>query len=572
VKLLWKYVKRYWIWAVLGVIGMFLQIFFKLINPYLIRILIDQYILKNDFVGATRMMYLILGFTLGVGIPLIFSSWAINVLTFKVMKDIRMDMFRHMMRQGLYFFSKTPTGVIVTRITNDVASVGDVLAGSIPAIVSDVFIITGVWVFLFLVNTKLALIELVFAPIIAILAIGFGRWLRDLYSHIRDVRATLNIKSQEILSAIPIIQVFVQVPRIRKDYEKTSLEYRNSLFKAFFITDIFNALSGPVLKTSMQATAIVAGGYLILRGSSTIGDVVAFLTYINYLIEPIRDIADKYTMIQDATSAIMKIQRFMNENWYIPDAENPHTGRPEGYIRYDNVHFAYPGTKKEVIRGVSFEALKGKKIALVGFTGSGKSTLLNLALRFYDVNKGAIYVDDIDIRQWKKDDLRSGAAVVLQEPFLFKGTIRDNITLGRDIPLEKVIDAAKRVHAHDFIKDLPNGYDTMVLSGGANLSVGQRQLISLARALVHHPSILILDEATASIDSETERLIQEGLEEVMKGRTTLMVAHRLSTIREADKILVLDSGRVVEEGTHEELLKKRGLYYELYMLQWASGQ
>ncbi len=358
--------------------------------------------------------------------------------------------------------------------------------------------------------------------------------------------------------------------RIKEDYKETSLEYKRSLFKAFFITDIFNALSGPILKTSMQAVAIVAGGYLILRNASTIGDVVAFLTYINYLIEPIRDIADKYTMIQDAVSAIGKIERFMAENWYILDAENPYIGRPEGYIRYEDVHFSYPGTKKEVIKGVSFDALKGKKVALVGFTGSGKSTLLNLALRFYDVGGGAIYVDDVDIRKWKKDDLRSGAAVVLQEPFLFKGTIRDNITLGRNISEKEMIEASKRVRAHQFIKDLPQGYDTMVLSGGANLSVGQRQLISLARALVHHPSILILDEATASIDSETERLISEGLEEIMKGRTTLMVAHRLSTIREADKILVLDSGKVVEEGTHEELLSKKGLYYELYMLQWAS--
>jgi len=569
-RLLWPYVKRYWIWALLGVVGLILQIFFKLINPYLIRILIDNYILKVDFAGATRMMYIILGVTLGIGIPLIFASWSINMLTFKVMKDIRMDMFRHMTRQGLHFFSKTPTGVIVTRITNDVASVGDVLAGSIPAIISDVFIILGVWAFLLLVNVKLALIELVFAPIIAIVAVVFGRWLRDLYSHIRDVRASLNIKSQEILSSIPIIQVFVQDRRIADDYKKTSLEYKNSLFKAFFITDIFNVISGPILKSSMHATAILAGGYLILKHQSTIGDVVAFLNYINYLIEPIRDIADKYTMIQDAVSAIGKIEKFMNENWYIEEDPTPYEGEVHGDVRYDGVRFTYPGTKKEVIKGVSFEALHGKKVALVGFTGSGKSTLLNLALRFYDVTGGAIYVDDVDIRKWRKDALRRGAAVVLQEPFLFKGTILENITLGRDVPLEEVEGAAKRVHAHDFIRDLPEGYNTMVLSGGSNLSVGQRQLISLARALVHRPHILILDEATASIDSETERLIQEGLEEVMKGRTTLMVAHRLSTIREADTILVLDEGRVVESGTHEQLLQKRGLYYELYMLQWAS--
>lgn len=569
-RFLWEYVRRYWIWIVLGVIGMMFQILFRLVNPYLIRILIDQYIMKSDFVGATKMMYLILGFTLGIGIPLVFASWAVNMLTFNVMKDIRMDMFRHLLNQGLYFFSKTPTGVIVTRITNDVAAVGDVLAGSIPAIISDIFIILGVWIFLFLVNPHLALIELVFAPVISVIAVVFGRWLRDMYSHIREVRATLNVKSGEILSAIPIIQVFVQGTRIGKDYEQTSLEYKHSLFRAFFVTDIFNVLSGPIIKTSMQATAIVAGGYLILRNMSTIGDVVAFLAYIDYFIQPIRDIADKYTMIQDAVSAVGKIEHFMSENWHIPEHEDPHEGHPEGYIKYDNVYFAYPGTKKNVIEGVSFEALKGKKVALVGFTGSGKTTLLNLALRFYDVGGGAIYVDDVDIRRWKKKDLRKGSAVVLQEPFLFKATIKENITLGRDIPIEDVIDAAKRVRAHDFIENLPDGYDTEVLSGGANLSVGQRQLISLARALVHKPSILVLDEATASIDSETEQLIQEGLEEVMKGRTTLMVAHRLSTIREADKILVLDSGKVVEEGTHEELLAKKGLYYELYMLQWAS--
>lgn len=569
-RFLWEYVRRYWIWIVLGVIGMMFQILFRLVNPYLIRILIDQYIMKSDFVGATKMMYLILGFTLGIGIPLVFASWAVNMLTFNVMKDIRMDMFRHLLNQGLYFFSKTPTGVIVTRITNDVAAVGDVLAGSIPAIISDIFIILGVWIFLFLVNPHLALIELVFAPVISVIAVVFGRWLRDMYSHIREVRATLNVKSGEILSAIPIIQVFVQGTRIGKDYEQTSLEYKHSLFRAFFVTDIFNVLSGPIIKTSMQATAIVAGGYLILRNMSTIGDVVAFLAYIDYFIQPIRDIADKYTMIQDAVSAVGKIEHFMSENWHIPEHEDPHEGHPEGYIKYDNVYFAYPGTKKNVIEGVSFEALKGKKVALVGFTGSGKTTLLNLALRFYDVGGGAIYVDDVDIRRWKKKDLRKGSAVVLQEPFLFKATIKENITLGRDIPIEDVIDAAKRVRAHDFIENLPDGYDTEVLSGGTNLSVGQRQLISLARALVHKPSILVLDEATASIDSETEQLIQEGLEEVMKGRTTLMVAHRLSTIREADKILVLDSGKVVEEGTHEELLAKKGLYYELYMLQWAS--
>jgi ABC-type multidrug transport system fused ATPase/permease subunit len=382
----------------------------------------------------------------------------------------------------------------------------------------------------------------------------------------RDRLTQLNIYLQENLSGISIIKIFGRKDLNFSKFDEIAQKYRDAVYNALHKDILFNQIVNFSAYIS-NTLVIIFGGLMVINGRTTIGTLPAFLMYLQYFYNPLRQLGERFNILQDALSSIDKISTILKNKEIIPEPEKPLEIEIKGEIEFKNVTFAYEN--EIVLNNVSFKIKPGERIAIVGPTGAGKTTIMNLILRLYDVNDGEILIDSVNIKHLRSDVLRKNIAIVLQDVFIFKGTLLENITLGRtDIPIENVYKAAKYLNAHDFIMSLPNGYDTELTSEGSNLSLGQKQLISFVRALVYNPKILLLDEATSSVDTNTESLIQEGIEKIMKGRTSIAIAHRLSTIIGCDRIFVLDRGKIIEEGNHEELINKRGFYYELYTTQF----
>jgi ATP-binding cassette subfamily B protein len=490
----------------------------------------------------------------------------------RILYEVRTLLFGHLQRLGLPFFDRNPVGRLVTRVTSDVQALNELFTSGMDVVVSDLLKIIVTVVVLLLIDVRLALIALAVLPFLIVVSFLFRTKVREFYREIRARLAQLNAFLQETVSGIRVVQVFTRERKVQEKFDRIQQGYlRVNLKSVLAYALFFPALE--ILGAFSTASVLWFGGRFLAVGTLTPGEFVQFWFYVRLLFEPLRDLSEKYNILQAAMASserIFKILDTPEDAQDPPDAHRPE--RMAGAVEFRDVWFSYrPGLP--VLKGLSFRVAPGESVAVVGATGAGKTTLTQVIGRYYDVERGAVLVDGVDVRRWDKRWLRRQIGIVLQDVFLFSGTIERNIRLLQsDLPFERVVEAARTVHADRFIERLPGGYHAEVKERGATLSVGQKQLLAFARALAFDPRILILDEATASVDTETELLIQDAMRRLLKGRTSIVIAHRLSTIRSVDRILVLHHGELREEGTHEELLRRRGIYHRLYRLQYRGQE
>ncbi|MBC7097886.1 ABC transporter ATP-binding protein [Candidatus Bipolaricaulota bacterium] len=516
------------------------------------------------------LLYLVLGLLALLLIRFALSYGQVYLLQYagqRIMFAMRRDIFRHVLRLPMSFLDRQPVGRLVTRATNDVAAINEMYTQVVVYLVQDALMMAGVLAIMFRLNARLALLLLVFGPPLLLLAFWFRRRARDAYREARRKLARLNAYLAESISGMPIIQLFRQELRSFRAFQEINRGYWQAQMRSIIVYGIFGpAIS--VMRNLALALLIWYGGRGVLSGTFTLGALVAFTSYVRMLFQPLSDLSDKYNILQSAMAASERIFKLLDEK------EEPTGSRPlaalQGEIEFKDVWFAYRD-EDWVLKGISFHIVPGERVALVGPTGSGKSTIVNLLFGFYRPQRGKILVDGNDIRELDLSQLRRSLAVVPQDAFLFSGNVEENIRLWEEkLSPDGVRQAAEAAGVHGMVKRLPEGYSTEVRERGGRLSVGERQLLSIARAVAADPKLIVLDEATANVDSHTEAQVQKALERLMAGRTVLAIAHRLSTIRNVDRVLVLSQGRLVEEGTVEELLARRGLFWALWQLQFAS--
>jgi ATP-binding cassette subfamily B multidrug efflux pump len=489
-----------------------------------------------------------------------------------VMNDMRREIFAHLQRLPIAYFDRNPIGRLVTRVTTDVDALNELLSAGIVAIFGDVLLLAGIVGVLFWLDWRLALVAFSIVPLLLLLTSWFKAKVRASFREVRVKIARINSFLQEHITGMPIVQLFNREARAYAEFQEINDAHRDANVRSIFYYAVF--FPGVELITALGTGLILwVGGGRVLAHAVSIGGLIAFLQYTQRFYQPLSDLSEKYNILQGAMASSERIFRLLDTEPQIQPPENPYLPeRIQGRIDFDRVAFSYK-EGEPVLRGISFHVEPGETLAVVGHTGAGKSTLANLLLRFYDVDAGAVRVDGVDVREWEPARLRRSIAMVLQDVFLFSGTVAANIRLGEEaITEERIRWAAAEVHALPFIENLPGGLDAQVRERGAGLSVGQKQLIAFARALAFDPKILILDEATSSIDTETEQLIQRALERLLVGRTSIVIAHRLSTIQKADRILVMHKGEIREMGTHQELLALRGIYHKLYLLQYRDQE
>lgn len=518
----------------------------------------------------TQYTLILGGLILLTFIATFFQTYALNYVGQSVIYRIRSDLFSHLEDMDLRFYERNPVGRLVTRMTNDLNNINELYTNVIVTVLSDVAIVIGSITMMITMNVRLALITLSVMPIMVVLTIIFRTQVRKAYRVVRVKLAQINATLNENFMGMKTIQIFNQEKKFVERFDVINEEYRQASQKELYIYSIFRPLIN-FLYFFSTALALVFGGFMVLEGEILVGVVVAMTLYIRQLFRPIMELAEKFNILQSAMSSIERIFQLFDEEPGLKDYNRIPIKPLKGEVQFKDVHFSYnPG--EPVLRGISFTAKPGETIAFVGATGSGKSTIINLLTRLYDVDSGSIILDGENIKDYPVHELREKVIPVLQDVFLFSGNIRDNIRLlNEDISDEAIMEAARFVNADRFINKFDDGLDHEVTEGGQTLSSGERQLLSFARAIVHDPDILILDEATSNIDTETEVLIQQAIERVVKERTTFVVAHRLSTIQNADKIIVIHKGEIREQGTHDDLLAQGGLYYDLYQLQYQEA-
>jgi ATP-binding cassette subfamily B protein len=545
------------------------------LQPKFTQYAIDWYILPRK----TEGVMLLVGLYVGVQfLRFVFSylqTVLLNTVGQYVMFDIRRELYDKLQHQEVAYYDRNPVGRIMTRLTSDVDALNELFTQGFTDVLGDVVMIVAIVGVMLWMDVRLTLITLLTVPMLFAATTWFRKGARRGYDMVRTRIARINAFLQEHFAGAQTVQIFNAERKSLEKFREINEDYRNANIETIFFYAVFFPLVDFIGAVGI-ALIIWYGGYRVLQNTPehtvlTLGALVAFIQYSNFLFQPIRDISDKYNVLQAAVVASHRIFKTLDLPILITSPEQPkRSGRARGVIEFENVWFAY---KEEdwVLKDVSFKVEAGQSVALVGHTGSGKSTITNLLMRFYDVQRGRILLDGTDLREWDLQSLRENFAVVLQDVFLFSGTVESNVRLGRqEISAERVKWAAEEVHADRFIERLKEGYQAEVRERGAGLSVGQKQLISFARALAFDPALLILDEATSSIDTETEQLIQQAIERVMRDRTSIVVAHRLSTIQRADQIIVLHHGEIRERGTHQQLLATRGLYWMLYKLQYSD--
>ncbi|MGQ9631513.1 MAG: ABC transporter ATP-binding protein [bacterium] len=542
----------------------------ELLGPYLLGVAIDDYILAVDLPGLARIALLIASVYAMTSLTTWLQIYVMVGVSQRIVRDIRKDLFTKLMTLSLRFFDGQPHGELMSRLTNDIENISNVLAQSVTEFISSALTMAGVTVVMLLLNFRLALVSLTTIPFMVLLTNWVSTRTRKGFREQQKNLGILNGVIEETITGERVVKAFGRERDAIEGFERANQKLRAAATTA----QTFALVLGPLMNFVNNASfAIVAGfgGWMAFRGTATVGTIAAFINYSRRLGRPLNQIANLYNTIQSALAGAERVFEILDEVPEVADASDAQPmGKIQGHVKFSDVCFGYE-RDVPVLKNVSLEAKPGQTIALVGPTGAGKTTIVNLLTRFYDIDSGSISIDGLDIRDVQKSSLRRQLGIVLQDTFLFSESVMENIRYGRlDATDEEVIAAAKLANADRFIRRLPQGYDTVLSEEGSNLSQGQRQLIAIARAILADPGILVLDEATSSVDTRTEAHIQEAMLRLMKGRTSFVIAHRLSTIRNADKILVINNGEIVERGTHEELLKRKGFYYKLYMSQFKG--
>jgi ATP-binding cassette, subfamily B, multidrug efflux pump len=587
---LWPYRRQVGVAFVAIVAGAIAQ----LAQPYLMKIAIDQYIATGQLGGLDRLAAVYLAILVAAFAAEYVQTWTLQMTGQRIMFDLRMTIYRHLQRLDLKYSDRNPVGRLMTRVTSDVDVLNDLFTSGVVTVFGDVFTLIGIMAILLWMNWQLALVTFSVLPLIVLVTQWFRRNVRESYRVVRGLIAQINAFLQENITGMATVQLFRREALNFERFDEIDRKHRDANIASIFYYAVFYPAI-EVVAALASALIIWYGGMDVLRTTLTLGALVAFLQYAVRFFRPISDMSEKFNVLQAAMASSERIFALLDEPVAIKSPERPRnrSASARGHIVFENVWFSYSARPKDattpgvrdsleehatngtdyVLRDVSFEVRPGERVGIVGPTGSGKTTLINLLMRFYDVNRGRITIDGVDIRDLDLDDLRRLFGLVLQDVHLFSGTIADNIRLGdASIDDARLRHAARAVHADAFIERLPNGYASLVAERGATLSTGQKQLLSFARALAFDRRVLILDEATSSVDTETELLIRDALHALMSDRTTIAIAHRLSTIQDMDKILVLHKGRIRESGSHQELLARRGIYFKLFELQYAVRQ
>ncbi len=569
-----RYLKPYWPWVLFSLSLIFLRIGADLAGPLLLREAVDGPVAAGKFEGLIPYVAAFFIAVAAMALFTFFETWVTNRVGQKVIRDLRLQLFAKLQRVPLSYYDRNPVGRLVVRTTNDIENLNELFTSGLVSLFSDLFLILGILALMFFLDWKLALITLATAPIIGILILTFRIFARKQYREMRRRIARLNSYLNESIQGMRTILMFHRQEYCGKQFRTRNAEYRDSSISTVLIYSIF--FPGVELLSAVTAGLLIwYGGYAILSGALTFGSFLAFWYCAQKFFQPVRDLSEKYNILQSAMASSERIFKILDT----PSAPGlGSNGTPDreslpplaGAITFENVSFRYD-EKTPVLENISFTIQPGERVAIVGLTGAGKTTLLNLLLRFYEITEGRILVDGKDLKEYNPRELRCQTGLVLQDVFLFAGTVEENIRMGGNLPEERIRKAVETVGAERFISKLPEGLQTVLSERGTSISVGERQLISFARALAFNPRVLLLDEATSSVDRETEELIQNALEKLLENRTSLVVAHRLSTIQNMDRILVLHHGRIQEMGTHEELLQNGGLYRDLYSLQFDSA-
>ena len=615
-KRLLGYLRPYKWTVVIALIAIILKAAADVVGPYLSKVAIDKYLAASSvkshgfldswlsaspLTGIAQVALIYVGSLIASFLLEYVSTYLMLWTGQKVMFDLRSQIFRHLQHMHVAFFDKNPVGRLVTRVTSDVDALNDMFTTGVVAIFEDIFVLLGIIVIMLRMKWWLALITFAVLPGIFWATTLFRRAVRDSYRRIRVAIARINAYLQEHVSGIVVLQLFNREERAYQKFEKVNAQHMDAYKDAIMAHAIYYPVV-EILSTIAIALVFWFGGIRVIAGTVTVGVLVAFMQYAQRFFRPIQDLSDKYNILQAAMASSERIFKLLDTPVEIVSPAHAVKAVGHGRIEFDHVWFAYRELEPEstdgqpagvsgngshsttargvdgsgydwVLRDVSFVIEPGETIAIVGHTGAGKTTIISLLLRFYDIQRGTIRIDGVDIRDIELKDLRRRFGVVLQDPFLFSGTIENNIRLGSDwVSDEQVESAAESVNVADFIRSLPEGFAEPVRERGSTLSTGQKQLISFARALAHDPEILVLDEATSSVDTETELRVRDALTRMVEGRTSVIIAHRLSTIQRADKIIVMHKGKVREIGNHQELLSRRGIYWKLYQLQYKEQE
>ncbi len=588
------YLWPYWRQVAVSFVAIVAGALAQLAQPYLMKIAIDQYIATGQLAGLDRLAAVYLAILLAAFAAEYVQTWTLQMTGQRIMFDLRMTVYRHLQRLDLKYYDRNPVGRLMTRVTSDVDVLNDLFTSGVVTVFGDVFTLIGIMAILLWMNWQLALVTFSVLPLIVLVTQWFRRNVRESYRVVRGLIAQINAFLQENITGMGTVQLFRRETLNFERFDEIDRKHRDANIESIFYYAVFYPAI-EVVAALASALIIWYGGMDVLRNTLTLGALVAFLQYAVRFFRPISDMSEKFNVLQAAMASSERIFGLLDEPVSIKSPERSRNGQApgRGHIVFEDVWFSYSMRPKDpttpdlrdaldehasdeadyVLRDVSFEVRPGERVGIVGATGSGKTTLINLLMRFYDVNRGRITIDGVDIRDLDLADLRRLFSLVLQDVHLFSGTIADNIRLGdASIDDARLRHAARAVHADAFIERLPNGYASLVAERGATLSTGQKQLLSFARALAFDPRVLILDEATSSVDTETELLIRDALHALMSERTTIAIAHRLSTIQDMDKILVLHKGRIRESGSHQELLAQRGIYFKLFELQYAVRQ